>query len=81
MKTLAWMSLVLTLLVGGDGLYMVMTHYQPKSVNSFNLSDGGTMIVAAVILLVVTIVAFLNAYLTKSHLSTNQKTTKIEGSR
>lgn len=61
MKGLAWLSLVLTVLVGADGIYMLATHYQPKDHGRFNLSDGGTVIVAAVILLVVTIIAFVAA--------------------
>lgn len=59
MKILAWLSLVLTVLVGADGIYMVASHYQPKDVNNFHLSDGGTVIVAAVFLLIVTIIAFI----------------------
>lgn len=61
MKGLAWTSLILTILVGADGIYMLATKYQPKDHYRFNLSDGGTMIVAAVILLIVTIIAFIAA--------------------
>lgn len=59
MKTLAWIALVLTVFLGGDGILMVATHYQPKTVNSFNLSDGGTIILSAVFMLIVTIIAFV----------------------
>lgn len=61
MKALAWLSLVLTVLVGADGIYMTAAHYQPKDVNNFNLSDGGTVVVAAVFLLIVTVIAFMAA--------------------
>ncbi len=59
MKRIALMSAVLTVLVGADGLYMEMTNYQPKDVNHFNLSDGGTVLVAAGFLLLITIAAFI----------------------
>lgn len=59
MKRLAWVCLVLTILVGLDGVYMTATHYDPKTVNQFHLSDGGTVLVSAFILLVVTIIAFI----------------------
>jgi hypothetical protein len=75
------MSLVLTLLVGADGIYMVSTHYKTADVNNFHLSDGGTVIVAAIILLVVTVVAFLAANRVKSSQSSAQATTGFKESR
>ncbi|KLU60836.1 hypothetical protein CEB3_c28090 [Peptococcaceae bacterium CEB3] len=61
MKRIAILSAALTVLVGLDGVYMMATHYKPKDVNSFNLSDGGTLMVAAGLLLLVTVVSFLMA--------------------
>lgn len=61
MKALAWLSLVLTVLVGADGVYMMAAHYKPKDINNFHLSDGGTLVVAAILLLIVTVVAFVLA--------------------
>lgn len=72
MKALAWMSLVLTVLLGIDGIYMVATKYQPKDHYRFNLSDGGTVLVAAAFLLIVTIIAFINS---------NRTTNKLKESR
>ncbi|WP_240984076.1 hypothetical protein [Acididesulfobacillus acetoxydans] len=61
MKRIAILSAALTVLVGLDGVYMMAAHYKPKDINSFNLSDGGTLMVAAVILLLVTVVSFFMA--------------------
>lgn len=59
MKVLSWLCLVLTVLVGADGIYMLATHYHPKDVNRFHMSDGGTVLVAAAFLLIVTVIAFV----------------------
>lgn len=59
MKRLALFSLILTILVGVDGFYMLFTKYQPKDVHRFNLSDGGTVIILAILLLIVTVTAFI----------------------
>lgn len=59
MMRLAWVSLVLTILVGADGIYMMARHYKPSDVNNYNLSDGGTVVIAAVLLMMITIVAFV----------------------
>ena len=59
MKKIAWVALVLGLLVGADGLYMLLAHYHPQDVNNFNLSDGATVVIAGVLLLVVAAAAFL----------------------
>jgi len=81
MKALAWLSLVVALLVGADGIYMVSTHYQPKDVNNFHLSDGGTVIVAAAILLLVTVVAFIAANRSNKSKTSVQSTTGRKESR
>jgi hypothetical protein len=57
MKRIAIISAVLTVLLGLDGIYMTVAKYKAADVNQFKLSDGGTVIVAALILLVITIVA------------------------
>lgn len=59
MRRLAFFSLILTILVGADGIYMLLTHYQPSDVHPFHLSDGGTVIVLTAVLLIVTIIAFI----------------------
>ena len=57
LRLLAIISAVLTVLVGIDGIYMVATHY--GSTENFNLSDGWTVVIAAILLLILTIVAFV----------------------
>jgi hypothetical protein len=57
MKRIAIISAILTVVLGLDGIYMTAAKYKAKDVNQFNLSDGGTIIVAALILLLITIVA------------------------
>lgn len=66
MRALAWIGLVFTLLLGADGIYMVATNYQPDDHGRFNLSDGGTVLVAAAILFIVTLIAFIAAKKNKS---------------
>jgi uncharacterized membrane protein len=61
MRLLAIISAILTVLVGADAIYMIVTHYKPSDSNNFNLSDGGTVVIAAVLLLILTIVAFVMA--------------------
>ncbi|MDB5085428.1 MAG: hypothetical protein JWN30_2314 [Bacilli bacterium] len=58
MKRLAWISLILSLLLGTDGIYMMATHYGGTDVNHFNLSDGGSVVAAAVLLLIISLVSF-----------------------
>ena len=58
MRRIAWISAVLTLLLAVDGLYMLTTQYNPDDVYNFRLSSGGTMLVAAGLLLIITIIAF-----------------------
>jgi hypothetical protein len=72
MRRLAIFSLILTILVGADGIYMLATHYQPSDVNHFNLSDGGTVVVLAIVLLIVSIIAFMK----DSQLSKKQGSSK-----
>lgn len=61
MKRIAWIALVITILVGADGIYMVSSHYKASDVNNFKMSDGATVLVAAVLLLVITIISFIVA--------------------
>ena len=59
LRLIAIIGGILTVLVGIDGLYMVLTHYQPSDVNNYNLSDGATVLVAAALLLIVSVAAFI----------------------
>lgn len=59
MRLIAIIGGILTVLVGIDGLFMVLTHYKPDDVNNYTLSDGATVLVAAAILLIVSVVAFV----------------------
>lgn len=59
LRLIAIAGAILTVLVGIDGIYMMVAHYKPGDVNSYNLSDGATVVVAAVLLLIITIIAFV----------------------
>ena len=50
---------ILTVLVAIDGIYMLVSKYNGGEVQNYNLPDGATVLIAAGILLVVTVVAFL----------------------
>ena len=50
---------ILTVLVAIDGIYMLVSKYNGGETQNYNLPDGATVLIAAGILLVVTIVAFL----------------------
>ncbi|HLZ55638.1 MAG TPA: hypothetical protein VKR06_01720 [Ktedonosporobacter sp.] len=54
-------GLILTVLLAIDGLFMVISNYKPDdtSNNTLHMSDGVTVLVAAGLLLIVTIVAFV----------------------
>lgn len=52
---------IVTVLVAADGLFMTLTKYHPDDVNGFSLSDGGTILLSAGIMAIVTIVAFVLA--------------------
>ena len=60
MKRIAFVCLALTILLGADGVYMTIAHYGGSDqASSHGLSDGTTVLIAAGILLVVTIMAFV----------------------
>ncbi|GLV55677.1 hypothetical protein KDH_25210 [Dictyobacter sp. S3.2.2.5] len=61
LRRVAIAGLILTILVALDGIYMLVTNYHPDdtSNNTLHMSDGTTVLVAAAILLVVTIIAFV----------------------
>ena len=66
---------ILTLLVAIDGIYMLVSRYNDGETQNYNLPDGATVLIAAGILLVVTVVAFLLSMRasTSSSATTNQK--------
>jgi hypothetical protein len=53
---------ILTVLLALDGLYMVLSNYKPGDTanNTLHMSDGVTVLVAAALMLVITIAAFLS---------------------
>ncbi len=54
---------ILTVLVALDAIFMIVTNYKPDDTanNTLHMSDGVTVLIAAVLLLLVTIVAFVLA--------------------
>jgi Na+(H+)/acetate symporter ActP len=64
LRRIAIVGAVLTVLVAIDGLYMVFANYKPDDTSNngfgnFHPSDGQTVLIAAGLLLIVTIVAFV----------------------
>jgi amino acid transporter len=53
---------ILTILLALDGLYMILSNYKPDDTanNTLHMSDGTTVLVAAALMLVITIVAFFS---------------------
>ena len=58
-KSVRWLALVLTVLIGLDGAYMSASGYGKGDQNNFRLSDGTTVLIAALFMLIITIVAFV----------------------
>ena len=62
MRKIALAGLVLTVLLAADGLYMLVFHYGGSDqASSRGLTDGTTVLIAAGILLVVTVAAFVSS--------------------
>ena len=64
LRRIAIVSTILTVLIAIDGLYMVLVNYKPDDTSnngfaSFHPSDGQTVLIAAGLLLVITVVAFI----------------------
>lgn len=54
-------GLVLAILVALDGIYMLVTNYKPDDAgsNTLHLADGTNLLIAAGLLLIISIVAFV----------------------
>ncbi|MBV9227885.1 MAG: hypothetical protein JOZ18_01135 [Chloroflexi bacterium] len=61
MRRIAIAGAILAILVAIDGLFMIITNYKPddSSSNIFHLSDGGTVLLASALLVIIAIVAFV----------------------
>jgi Ca2+/H+ antiporter len=64
LRRISIIGAILTVLLIIDGLYMVLTNYKPDDTSgngfaSFHPSDGQTVLIAAGLLLVITIVTFV----------------------
>jgi len=64
LRRIAIVGAILTVLVAIDGLYMVLANYKPDDTSnngfgSFHPSDGQTVLIAAGLLLVITVIAFI----------------------
>ncbi len=63
LRRIGIIGLILTLLVGLDGMYMLATNYKPDDAgsNTLHMTDGTTVLIAAALLLIVSIIAFVMA--------------------
>jgi uncharacterized membrane protein HdeD (DUF308 family) len=59
MKRIAMIGSVLGLLLLADGIYMVVSRYNDGETQAWNLPDGWIIIISAVVLLVVSLLAFI----------------------
>ncbi len=59
LRLLGIIGAVLTVLLAADGIYMLVSRYHDNETQNFHLPDGATVLIAAGILLVVTIIAFV----------------------
>jgi hypothetical protein len=59
LRRIAIIGAVLTVLVAIDGIYMLVSHYNGNETQNYHLPDGATVLIAAGLLLVLTIVAFV----------------------
>lgn len=64
LRRIAIITAILTVLVALDGIYMIAVNYHPDDTGnngfgSFHPSDGTTVLIAAVLLLIFTIIAFV----------------------
>lgn len=59
LRLLGIIGAVLTVLLAADGIYMLVSRYKDNETANFGLPDGATVLIAAGILLVVTIIAFV----------------------
>ncbi len=61
LRLLSIIAGILTVLLAIDGIYMLVSQYNGNETQNFGLHDGATVLIAAGILLVITIVAFVMA--------------------
>jgi membrane protein implicated in regulation of membrane protease activity len=61
LRLIGIVGIVLTVLVALDGIYMLATNYKPDdtSGNALHLADGTNLLIAAGLLLIISIVAFV----------------------
>jgi len=59
LRRIAIIAGILTVLVAIDGLYMLLTRYNQGETANYNLPDGATVLIAAGLLLVFTLLAFV----------------------
>lgn len=59
LRLLSIIAGILTAILAIDGIYMLVSHYKDNETQSFGLPDGATILIAAGILLVITIIAFV----------------------
>ena len=59
LRLLGIIGAVLTVLLAVDGIYMLVSRYNGNETQNFNLPDGATVLIAAGILLIATIIAFV----------------------
>ena len=59
LRLLSIIAGILTLLLAIDGIYMLVSQYNGNETQNFGLHDGATVLIAAGILLVITIIAFV----------------------
>jgi heme/copper-type cytochrome/quinol oxidase subunit 2 len=67
LRLLSIIAGVLTVLLAIDGIYMLVSKYNGNETQNFGLHDGATVLIAAGILLVITIIAFVMSTRSANH--------------
>ncbi|GAC1378031.1 MAG: hypothetical protein PVSMB5_29600 [Ktedonobacteraceae bacterium] len=67
LRRIGIIGLILTVLVGIDGAFMLATNYKPDdaSSNTLHMTDGTTVLIAAALLLIISVIAFMLASQTR----------------
>ncbi|GCE28284.1 hypothetical protein KDA_37680 [Dictyobacter alpinus] len=73
-------GLILTVLLALDGIYMIVSNYQPDDAGDhpLHMSDGTTVLIAAAILLIVTVVAFMLSRRPQTQVATAGVTPEVD---
>ena len=77
LRRIAIISAVLTALLALDGIYMLVSRYNNNETQNYHLPDGATVLIAAILLLILTVVAFVLSNRSQASISSTSVTNAI----